>query len=271
MPRIKNPEEITSTSETREMENGDVEVSLQDQDTPQPEKSVEHEEKRVQPKSNDDVTSMRNKLYAQDRIMSKLQKELEEIKSRTNTAATQKPTDSLDDLDRIAQENWKKAVGIIAENKAREIVQLSRQEEIQLKQQEYEKTLLENNVQTVLSKYPDLEDHSSEKAAIWSQILEKNPRWRTSSDGPLLVMYEMENELRKRGYDIDGNIKKNVDAEVTRTVRVASTSLPSSRTVQNTNKVVLTAEQREFCDQNGVKYEDYARNIKNIGKGGIEA
>lgn len=66
--------------------------------------------------------------------------------------------------------------------------------------------LMEKNAQTVLERHPELNDTASEKWQIFQDILNKNPRWRTLPDGPLLTMYEMEKELHKRG-DVDGIVQ----------------------------------------------------------------
>ena len=130
---------------------------------------------------------------------------------------------------------------------------------------------MEKNSQEVISRHPELEDTASEKTQIFQDILNNNPRWRSSPDGPLLTMYGMERELRKRGYDVEGTIKEKVENEKERVVRATATSLSASRATTTGNKIVLTREQKEFCDQNGVSYEDYARTLKKSGdKGGIE-
>jgi hypothetical protein len=75
-------------------------------------------------------------------------------------------------------------------------------------------------------------------------------------------MYAMEDELRKKGYDIDGRVTEKVKEETSRLMKANVSSLPSSRPSAPSNKITLTKEQREFCDENGLSYETYARTLQ---------
>ena len=267
----KKPEE--ETSEVKETEEGGVEVTLKEpseteETVIETETEVKKEEKKSVKKEEVNLETMRNKLYAQDRIITRLQQQVESFtKPQTQTTETQVQ----DDLDKLAQTDWKAAVRKLASQEAQEIIR-KQNEQINLQQQQiYESQVLEQSAQSALSRHPELNDNTSEKSQIWFNTLNNNPRWRTSPDGPLLTMYEMENELRKRGYDIDGEIKKRVETETERITRTLGTSLPSSTISTPGNKIVLTKEQKEFCDLNGMKYEDYARTLQKAGgKEGIE-
>ena len=264
------------TSEITETQDGGVEVSVEAQDTP---KDVVQEEPKVvvkeeKPKSSVDDQSWRNKVYAQDRIIQKMSSEIEKMRQRV--ASEPSPTKAevnteLDEIDKLAQTDWKAAVNKLAERKAREILD---NEKLHIQEQQERlqvQNTMETNSRAVVAKHPELNEADSEKSLIFQSILCANPRWRTSPDGPLLVMYEMENELRKRGYDIEGNVTQKVEKEVSRFTRASASSLPTSRQTTSTNKIVLTREQREFCDNNGMSYEDYARTLsKSRGKEGIE-
>jgi hypothetical protein len=281
MPKPEGAEEVKEeekTSEITETKDGGVEVSVEAPITPKEEVQeeptvIKEEVVANKPKVTDDQ-SWRNKVFAQDRIIQKLNRDIEEIRNRAviePSSVKQEVNNELDDIDKLAQTDWKAAVNKLAERKAREILDNER-EHIQEQQEKISvQTTMETNAKFVTSKHQELDDPDSEKSQIFQSILSNNPRWRTSPDGPLLVMYEMENELRKKGYDIDGKVGEKVANEVTRLTRASSTSLPASRKPLLTNKIVLTREQREFCDQNGMSYEDYARTLsKSRGKEGIE-
>ena len=278
MPKPEDGEIVKEekTSEITETLDGGVEVSVETQDTPKEE--VQEEPKVVvkeeKPKV-DGEQSWKNKVFAQDRIIQKLNREMEEIKQQRvveiPSSTKQEVVTELDEIDKLAQTDWKAAVNKLAERQTREILQKEREGIKEQQELLQVKSTMENNTQSVVTKHPELNEEGSEKSTIFQSILSNNPRWRTSPDGPLLVMYEMENELRKRGYDVEGNVSQKVEKEVSRITRVSGTSLPSSRQTISTNKIVLSREQREFCDQNGMSYEDYARTLsKSRGKEGVE-
>ena len=267
----KEKEKISKITET---EDGGVEVSVEEE-TPETtvEEKKEEEKKEVSIKQD----PLKNKVYAHDRILANVQKSIEELKnimlenSPSSKVALEQEVE-LDELDKLAQKDWKAAVSKLAEAKTKELLNAEKR---QIEEERYNlnlNQLMEQNSQTVLNRHPELADEDSEKSQIFQDILNKTPRWRTSPDGPLLTMNEMENELRGRGYDVDGAISKSIEAEKNRLVRTTAATLPSSRTILTTgNKVVLTREQKEFCDQNGISYEEYARTLKKSGdKGGIE-
>jgi len=266
MPEEKTAEEKLEeeNSKITETTEGGVEVSVEEEN---PENIIvqEKKEEAKKPVRQDPLT---NKVYAHDRILASVQRSIEELKNimlQSSSAITTEQEVKLDELDKLAQTDWKAAVGKIAETRVKEIINAERVQIEQARGQTEVAQLMEKNSQLVLSRHSELEDATSEKAQIFQDILNNNPRWRTSPDGPLLTMYEMESELRKRGYDVDGSIKTKVEAETERITRVTGSTLPASRATTSGNKIVLTREQREFCDQNGVKYEDYARTLKKSG------
>jgi hypothetical protein len=278
MPKPEGAEEVKEekTSEITETQDGGVEVSVEAQDTP---KDVVQEEPKVvvkeeKPKPSTDDQSWRNKVFAQDRIIQKMSREIEEMRQRVANEPSSTKTEvltELDEIDKLAQTDWKAAVNKLAERKAREILDNEKKHIEEQQERLQVQNTMEANSKSVVAKHPELNEADSEKSLIFQSILSNNPRWRTSPDGPLLVMYEMENELRRRGYDVEGNVTQKVEKEVNRITRASASSLPASRQTTSTNKIVLTREQREFCDQNGMSYEDYARTLsKSRGKEGIE-
>lgn len=251
------------TSNITETEEGGVEVAVEEE-TPEKEIAAKPEITQKPERRQDPIT---NKVYAHDRILSNVQKSIEELKDMMSRNAdrniSHEQEAELDELDKLAQKDWKSAVGKIAEARAKEIITNERKAIENASQQEIEARLMEDNSQAVLSKHAELGDPTSEKAQIFQDILNSNPRWRNLPDGPLLTMYKMEDELRKRGYAIDSAVKANAETE--RMSRVTATSLPTSRATSASNKIVLTRDQREFCDTNGISYEDYARTLKKSG------
>lgn len=262
-PEVKEAE--VKEAEVKETDDGGVEVSLGKDEVI----NVQDEEvKEVKPevKAKPEVDHFKNKVYAQDRIISKLQKEIEDLKVEKKPP---EPEQTLDELDKLAQTDWKEAVRRLSAQEAKKLYSET-QQKIQTEAQERERLqLLQENEQKVLNKYPELNEATSEHSQIWFDVLNKNPRWRNSPDGPILVMREMEDVLRGKGYDIDGRTTKEVKKEQERLIRASATSLETPRNAPS-NKVVLTREQREFCDINGITYEEYARTLKKSGERGLE-
>jgi len=252
--------------ETKEIEDGGVEVSLEEEGTP----VVPEEEKEPEPKAKEEPKqdSFKNKVYAQDRIISKQQKEIDDLREQMTSQPKVEETKP-EDFDKDVQSDWQGTFRKIAKQEAENIYKAD-QAKIQKEAQERErKQVQETNEQKVVTKYPELNDSSSEHTQIWFDVLNKNPRWRTSPDGPILVMREMEDVLRVKGYDIDGRTTKAVNHERERLANANATSLGTSRPTPS-NKVILSREQREFCDTNGISYEEYARTLKKTAGGGLE-
>lgn len=268
-PEEEKKEAEKETSEVTEREDGSVEVAVKDEEAAEQQTQEEKVEEKKEPAKEQD--SFKNKVYAQDRIISKLQREIDLLRQE-RTAPPPKAQEQQDDLDKLAQTDWKAAVRKVALEEAKKLRDEENQRISELRVAEQQTQRLEQNTSTVVSRHPELNDAGSEKYQVFQAILDKHPDWRMSPDGPLLTMYEMENELRAKGYDIDGTIKKAAEAEGERLVRASASSLAPSRTAPLANKIVLTKDQRDFCDQNGVSYEDYARTLRKAGdKAGVEA
>jgi hypothetical protein len=252
-------------SKITETEDGGVEVAV-DEDAPKEQIVAKEKVEDKKPEHRQDPLT--NKVYAHDRILSNVQKSIEELKdlmvknSNASTVTSEQET-KLDELDELAQKDWKAAVGKIADARVQEILASERKSVEAASRQVSEARLMEENSQVVLSKHSELGDETSEKSQLFQDILNQNPRWRTSPDGPLLTMYKMEDELRRRGYVIDSPRKS--EAEADRINRVSAAGLPAARASSASNKIILTREQREFCEQNGIGYEDYARTLKKSG------
>ena len=281
MPKKPEEEEKKETSEVVETKDGGVEVSIEEEEkeeTPQVEVEEEEEEEKEEiteekPKK-DKTQSFRNKVYAQDRIINKLQKEIEELKKqpKVSSASTEETAKELDEIDKLAEKDWKAAVGKIVEFKAKELLKIDKEQLKKEREQEEVNQILDKNTERVRQRHPELDDPTSEKSQIFLRVLESNPRWKNSPDGPLLVMREMEDELRSKGYDVDGSIKKAIESEQERFGRASSTALSGSRRASSSNKVVLSKEQKDFCDEHGISYADYARTLRIAEESkGVEA
>lgn len=171
-----------------------------------------------------------------------------------------------DEWDVKVQKNWKGTVEELADARAEAKYKQLREREISeqkaIDEQARTSQLLENNKQTVMQRHPELNDSTSEKAAVFQSVISRNPDYLSNPFGPVLAMRDMEEELRGQGKMIDSATTKIVESEVQRRARTAATSVPHGNGNSTTNKVVLTKDEREYCDNHKIKYETFA-SMKN--------
>ncbi len=180
-----------------------------------------------------------------------------------------------DEWETKLQKDWKGTVEELSEKKARELYRQMREEENAINAQNIERQrnaqLLENNKSKVLERHKDLMDETSEKANIYREVLQEKPEYLNNPFGPVLAMRDMEDRLREMGH-IDEPIQKVVQKEVFRQQRAGASVAPRGTQTTGKNTITLSKEQRELCDVNGWKYEEYAKNMKMLsGNQGVEA
>ena len=192
------------------------------------------------------------------------------INSRFATSAKKEEAkDELDDL--LEKGDWRTPVNRLAEQKFNELM-VERERQTQVQQEKNQKlSILLNNQKIVRDKYPDIDDSDSEIARKFQKVINEKPEYLNNEFGPTLAMRDMEDELRLEGR-LDEFSKKAVEKEVARQTRVGATGVPKNAISGNGNKIMLTKEQREFCDSVGMKYEHYGKFAKQGSpKEGVEA
>jgi hypothetical protein len=172
--------------------------------------------------------------------------------------------------DALAKRDWKKAVDLRAEIKARQ------QYEEQTKTQEFTR-VLEDSKNQVLQRHPELGDEASEKSKIYRNIVTANPEYVNMKEGPLFAMYKMEEFMEKNmGYKREDIVKAEQKAREDEQGRLNRVSLTSTtgRTVSSDNKIILTKDEQDFCELQGLDPKVYATNKKKLAtsgnKGGIQ-
>lgn len=207
----------------------------------------------------------------------RLAQQIEELKNRP--APQLKPIVQVDQndpsnfteeqWDDLAKRDWKKAVDLRAEIKARQ------QYESQASVQEFTR-VLESSKTQVLNRHPELGDEMSEKSKIYRNIVTANPEYVTMKEGPLFAMYKMEEFMEKNmGYRREDIVKAERAARADEQGRLSRVQLMSTtgRNVSEGNKVVLTKDEQDFCSIQGIDPKVYATNKKKLatsGRGGIQ-
>ena len=177
--------------------------------------------------------------------------------------APQPVNTTLDPYDELVQRDWKQAVRAISREESNIIRNQEAQEEQIRLQGQRKLSILEDSKNRVRSRYPELDDQNSDLSKRYISILNKNQDYLRNERGPLLAMADLEEELRSEGR-LDEISKKAVEKEVVRQVRSTATSGVRSGVSNGAraNTQVLTRDQKEFCDHNNIRYEDYGRMLK---------
>ncbi len=244
----------------------DVTVELDDKN--QPIKAVEKkEEKYITPEQvasivADQIKKATAPLYYEMR-------KTREVPVQAQPVQPVQPKPEPTEWDSKLQKDWKGTVEELADARVDAI--LKRREEAQRFEMERQRNfqLLEDNKKKVMERHKELNDETSQKAQTYMQVLQEHPEYLNNSFGPVLAMRDMEERLRDSGY-IDDSTKHVVEKEVARQVRTNGATVPKGVSSGGKNSVTLSKEQKEFCDTNSIKYENYARFMKQ-SQSGVEA
>lgn len=193
-----------------------------------------------------------------NRKISSLESKIDQLLK--GTQQPQKPVNvPQDEWDKKLETDWKGTVRELARLEAEEIRKREREAEKQEAEQIRTLNLLNENKFTVIKKHKELNDETSHKAEIYRQVLTERPEYLTNPFGPVLAMRDMEDRLRESGY-VDESIRPIVDKEVARQARTNGSSVPKGNSNPSSQKTItLTREQKDFCDANNIKYENFAK------------
>lgn len=214
--------------------------------------------------------------YSQRKKDEELDRKLNEISQRLAGAVVPKQAGPETEWDKKVQTNWKGTVEELADARAEAKYKEFRAREDAERNTQFEQqrvaNLRQDNIKKALGRHPELDDNTTEKAQIYRGILEKNPQYLADPSGPILAMRDMEDELREQGKMVDTATQRIVEKEVVRQSRAAASQAPAGGAKSKSNVIVLTKDEKEFCDNHNLKYESYARSKRMIGqKEGVEA
>jgi len=171
--------------------------------------------------------------------------------------------------DELAKKDWKKAVDLRAEIKARQQYQ-------QFSTSDEFNRVLEESKTDVLQRHPELSDPTSEKSKLYRNIVTANPEYTSMKKGPIHAMREMEEYMeRNLGYKREDIVKAETKARADEQARLNRVQISSTagRNVSEGNKVMLTKDEVDFCKMQGIDPKQYALNKKKLassGRGGIQ-
>ena len=215
------------------------------------------------------IEQLENRLRGSWRINEKLERDSRELRESVNKL--QRPgappvTPDKDELDALVEKgDWKTAVGKIADQRAEALYQ----QRVALEQQQAQllasQQTLERSKNSVVEKYPDLDpdtgDPESETSRAYAAELNKDPSLLSNMHGPEIAMYRMEQTVNPNGKSAG---TETPNTEVVRRQRAGQGSLPASRSIPGTNKVVISRDQKEFIDYHGIDPTLYAQMQKAL-------
>lgn len=228
------------------------------------------------PKPSQDLSKLHNTIAYQTRQLEKAMKELAEMRSqiasRQQTVQSQPQTQ--DEIDAIAEKDWKLGVKKVVEKDIEAKVQeiLAKREEAlqEVQKRTAAEQELEKSKQRVLQKYPSIEESGSEEARLYREVLNEDSSLLSNIHGPEIAMYRMEEKLRQSGV-VPQSVRPVLDREVSRLARAGMSSV-IGRTNATRKTSELTKEQKEFCKHHGISEDAYKANLKSQdSRGGVEA
>ena len=255
---------------------GDVEIDLDDEEY---EDEDEEEEEDTRHPAQKRLDKEKQKLKEDNERLQRQVQELNEMRAQPQQMYTPPPVHmpqasdpanwTKAQWDKLAADDWQAAVDLRAEIKAKEqYANIS-------SAQSFERSLEDAKVK-VLSRHPELGEETSEKSKIYRNIVNANPEYVNMKEGPLFAMYKMEEFMEKNmGYKREDIVRAETKARTDEQSRLNRVQVMSTtgRSVTEGNKVVLTKDERDFCEMQGINPKVYATNKKKLsasGRGGIQ-
>lgn len=259
---VKSPEVVISHSDEHKPEEVEVKLSPK-QEAPAPDPT-----EKLRNQMFYEQRQLEKKLLAQQRQM------MEELAQRISGSAQPKGTEKLDEFDeeveRVAQTDWRKAVDMRAERIAEKKLEerLKKQEEERKTQEAKQKAMQieARGREKVLSEFPDAIDESSETFRAYMDIYN-----REVNDDPSFIYNPRKHEiiLPELREKIGNRRTESTNPEVERLKRVAAGAQVPSRSSSKSESIMLTQDEIKMCKQSGITIETYART-KKLGAAGLK-
>ena len=267
------PEPIVDLAE------GSVVVDLEAKPQPTPSKEdelVKKLESTISAKYDRVLKNLENQLAGARRIIERQEKERTQQPKPQPEPTVEQQKVYQTELDRLKDTDPWKAVDMLAEEKAKEM----------LKKQETERQLNELNqkrevtfnksLEIVRSEYPtlftDTDDGLTELDILvkdtYRQIQNENQELLSDPYGPTTIKEEMERRLLQSGVDLP--LRRMRELYLTqgksqpRRVGVEAGSLPPGRATASDGKYTLTPDEKTMCETYGIPLEEYARTARAL-------
>ncbi len=251
---------IDDTGEPDKTQEPAIEVDLERKEAPK----KEPEKPAYLTKRDWELEREKNRQY-QNRQLENLRLQIaNEVKAALESVKTtkQEPIEGeFDEDDKLAHKDWKAAVRKLAKEQADDLYKSYVQQGQSQETERLRSQMVERSRAFVLSQYPQLSDEASDESKVFVQVWNENPSIWNNPEGFRLAMYEMEERMRSMGRP-PSRVKLDVDKEVKRQLRANISNISGRTLPANGNKIVLTKEQKEFCDHNSIPYDVYARQVR---------
>jgi len=247
---IKNPDDPQIEISEKD-ESPKVEIDLNKEESPKDDKPV----------SADEFRKAQNRNEYLNRQMQKMMETVNELKQNVQQPVQEpeQPKVELDEIDQAAEKDWKVGVSMLAKREYEQLKAADKKKEAEQIALHQQHQALESSKQTVLKRYPNIDDSSTSEGQLYIQAINENPMLLKNTQGPELAMYKMEEIMRNQGQQPQFN--KDVDLEVQRRTRVGASSVSNSRPA-NDNKVILSQQEIDIAKSMNIPISEYAKMYK---------
>ncbi len=232
--------------------------------------------------ATDSTEKLRNQMFYEMRqqekkILAQQQRMMDELVSRISgtNSKPQGGASKLDDFDeeveRVAQTDWRKAVDMRAERIAQKLYEEKVKAKEELDKQESQRQsamrIEAKGREKVLAEFPDIMDESTPEFRAYMEVYN-----REVNDDPLFMYNPRKHEiiLPELREKMGGSKRREAtNPEIERLTRVAAGVQTPSRQNTTSNKIMLTQDEVEMCKRSGISVEAYART-KKLGNAGLK-
>lgn len=237
-----------------------------------PDQKSDDKPRQEAPKSSADIQKLHNTIAYQTRQFEKAMREIADYKAQIASRPqppVQKESETQDEIDKIAERDWKQGVKKVVEKdieaKVQEILSKREQALNEVQKRTAMESELEKSKQRVFQKYPTIEDVGTDESRIYREVINEDNSLLSNIHGPEIAMYRMEEKMRAAGRVLASE-RPIITQEAQRLVRAGASSVVG-RQASPSGKVTLSKEQKQFCDHYKIPYEQYAKNLKAMAGG----
>lgn len=265
------------------VEKPEVVITTEEQKSPEVEVDLNSSAKTTGDGAPDPTEKLRNQMFYEMRqqekkILAQQQRMMDELVNRISGTKSQptQGTSKLDEFDeeveRIAQTDWRKAVDMradrIAQKKFDEMIKAREEQDKQESQRQVAMRIEAKGREKVLAEFPDIMDESTPEFRAYMEVYN-----REVNDDPLFMYNPRKHEIilpeLREKMGTSGRREATANPEIERLKRVAAGTTTVSRQNSSPNKIMLSQDEVEMCKRSGISVEAYART-KKLGNAGLK-